>query len=214
VKYPAIVIIPWPSLSALGLQSPIRPNSRCPPCGTPPIASLQKGTIPSRPRRLRIPQISRANRDRCPAGVARIIETASGTLIVPPESPFMLITAFIHWPRVSAATDGLYWRVGLPSPARLSVFAQRTLQTRHVQMRFWGALSSSWPFTCPTSTLRFLPHKAQMRSPGGGQRSARYRSARSVTSTASLRQFCPHRRAVVSPRRRPRHRRIRLHLHP
>jgi hypothetical protein len=163
--------------------------------------------MPSLLRRLRIAQISRAKRDRCSGGVAWISETASDTLMVPPESPLMLITAFIHCPRVSAPFAGLYWRVGLPSPARLSACAQRTLQDRHVQMRFRGALFSSWPSTCPTSTLRFLPHNAQMRSPGGGQRVARYRWARSVTSAAFLRQFCEQRRAIASPGRRLRNRR-------
>jgi hypothetical protein len=54
--------------------------------------------------------MSRANRDRCSGGVAWIIETASATRIVPPESPLMLMTAFIHWPSVSAPSDlaGLY----------------------------------------------------------------------------------------------------------
>jgi hypothetical protein len=64
----------------------------------------------------------------------------------------------------------------------------------HVQNRFSGAVYSSWPSTCPTSTVRFDPQRAQMR-PGGGLAFVRYLNARSVTGP-SFRRAC--RRRVVS----------------
>jgi len=61
---------------------------------------------PSHARRLA--HISRANRDRSSGGVARIIATASATPMVPPSS-FMLVTAFIQAPKLSAGPSiGLY----------------------------------------------------------------------------------------------------------
>lgn len=133
-------------------------------------------------RRLRIFQISRAKSDRLSGGVAWIIATASATGILPPGSPFIDITAFIHAPRFSAPADlaGLYWCVLRPSPTRRNVFPHRTLQLRHVQMRLTSAVFSSWPSRWPTSTLRLDPQNAQILSPGGGQTFARYRSALSV----------------------------------
>lgn len=67
------------------------------------------------------------------------------TGMLPPESPFMLITAFIHTPRFGAPSAlGLYWRVSLPSPARRSVFPHRTLQRRQVHSKLAREVSSSW----------------------------------------------------------------------
>jgi hypothetical protein len=70
--------------------------------------------------------------------------SASATLIVPP-SPLRQNGIFSHAPRLSAPlAAGLYWRVRLPRPARLNVFAQRTLQLRQVQILFSGFVFSSW----------------------------------------------------------------------
>jgi hypothetical protein len=68
---------------------------------------------------------------------------------------------------------GLYCRVLRPMPARWSAFAQSTLQLWQVQTRLYAAVFSSWPSTCPISTVRVAPHRAQMGSPGGGQAFAR-----------------------------------------
>jgi hypothetical protein len=91
-------------------------------------------TIPSLPRLLPMGQISRANRNRSSGGVAWIMVTASDTLIVPSESPMMLITALIHSPNFSVAPDSprLYCRVRRPSPKRRSVSPYRTLHGRQV----------------------------------------------------------------------------------
>lgn len=79
----------------------------------------------------------------------------------------MLITAFIHWPRVSAPAEvGLYWRVSLPIPARRITFAMRTLHGRHAQARFSGWPSDSSPFMWCTS-LAGPAHAKQTRGPGG-----------------------------------------------
>ena len=127
--------------------------------------------------------------------------------------PFILVTAFIHCPRVSAPLAGLYWRVSRPNPTRRSVFPHRTLQDRQVQSRLAGEESSSCPLTWPTSTVRLDPHSAQMRGPSGGHALARYLKARSVAASAvslRLRRTPSHDRAEVSPRRcrlpRPYHR--------
>src|SRR5947209_8634669 len=79
-------------------------------CATIPEAidlSDQNGTSRSVPRSQRRSQMSLANADLLSAGVARIISTAAGTLIAS-DSPFMLITAVNHWPKLLAPLPGLY----------------------------------------------------------------------------------------------------------
>lgn len=162
----------------------------------------QNGTdslLPVEPYLLRLRfHISPANSLRRSGGVACIRLTASATVILPP-SPLIDETAFIQAPRVSAPADaaGLYWRVRLPNPRRLNTTPSLVLQDRQFQIRFEGAVFSSRPSRWPTSTLRLLPQRQQIRSPGGGWRLARYLKARSVT--ASLRHACPPARARVSP---------------
>jgi hypothetical protein len=75
----------------------------------------QNGTARSVPLFLRFAQISRANLDLSSGGVARTIATASTTAIVSP-SPFILVTAFIHWPKFSAPLAGLYRLVSRCGP--------------------------------------------------------------------------------------------------
>ena len=68
---------------------------------------------------VRFRQIWWANSDLLAGGVARIISTAAGMAIWS-DSPFMLMTAVSHWPKlVAASAAGLYWWVRLPSPKRL-----------------------------------------------------------------------------------------------
>jgi hypothetical protein len=127
-------------------------------------------------------------------GVARIISTASATLMAS-DSPFIANTAVTHCPSVWAPpAAGLYCRVALPMPARRSVFPHRTLQPLHVHSRFAGDVSSSWPLIWPISTVRVDPQSAQIRGPGGGHALARYRNARSLSWFASLRH--PFRQAA------------------
>jgi hypothetical protein len=78
--------------------------------------------------------------------VALIISTAAGTVIAS-DSPFMLITAVSHWPRLLAPSDsgGLNWRVRLPIPARLKTIPSLVLQARQFQIRFSAELSRSSP---------------------------------------------------------------------
>ena len=149
------------------------------------VSNSQKGTSPLRsvPLSRRRAQISRANSDLRPGGVARIISTASRTFIGEPIeaayfAPFLGViapTAKSHSARFAAPPCfvGLYWWVGRPTPAARNVLAQRTLSTRQVHIRLAGELSSSRPLTWPTSTLRREPQNAHIRGPGGGHAFAR-----------------------------------------
>jgi len=150
----------------------------------PPKSLIQNGMESLRPvgpyRSLRIAQISLAKSDRCSGVVACTVAVAA--LTSPAMSPRKILTLEMYWPNDCApGWRGLYWRVNLPRPARLRMCPQRTLQLRHVQMRFSGAVFSSWPSRWPTSTFRSEPQNAQIRGPGGGHALARYLRARSVT---------------------------------
>ena len=175
------------------------------------ITWCQNGTLSPRPlgpyRARRRSQISCANSLRRSGGVARIISTAAFTGMAS-DWPFMLNTAVSHAPRLAAPSPaGLYCTVSRPILARRSVFAQRTLQLRHVQRRLAGSPCSSWPSRWPISMFRRLPQSAQIRVPGGGLALARYRSALSVT--VSLRQRRPPAGQVSPGRLRPRLRPLR-----
>jgi hypothetical protein len=99
--------------------------------------------------------------------------TALATLMSS-DSPFIAKTAVSHCPRFWAPpVAGLNCLVVRPMPARRRVFAHRTLHERQVHSKFAGDVSSSWPFICPTSTVRVAPQSAQMRGPGGGHAFAR-----------------------------------------
>jgi hypothetical protein len=93
--------------------------------------------------------------------------TASATFIEP-DSPRIDKTAVTQAPSDSAPfASGLRWHVKRPSPARLKVFAVRTLQRLQDQHRLAWPPSSSCPLMWAISTLRVEPQNAQMGRPGG-----------------------------------------------